>query len=250
MFWKCFLIAMMLVANGQLWAADADPQAASQLRKIGDLNFSKSVPLEMSSIALGEDGTVYVVSVQTNGQQELLRISNKASADQLIIYRGHPYILDKQRRLYSFEPSLARQFQSRLPYIAKRLVTRSPLAFGTGVGFLALALFDQTFTGIVVSPTFALTQAFVSGVLAFYGLDAGRTMFITRATEIQAGTNFFTHLIAKGVREVTEHPHRDDYIVALDVKGGKIKNEALSILSAGGTGSADCVTYLKKLINR
>jgi hypothetical protein len=165
----------------------------------------------------------------------------------LIMYRGWPYILDRRGRLYAFDVSWKTDFRNKLPYIAMRSLRTIPLAVGAGVGVYGLAMLDQTFTGVISIEAFRPSQAFWSGFMGFYGLDLAYTVFLKSHRAIGWGGNFFTTLVAKGVTEVKPDQNYDDYQVISRRGRGRVENRFLSHLAPAYAGHSSCVEYLTKM---
>jgi hypothetical protein len=182
-----------------------------------------------------------------NGENNLLRISRRGAVEELVMYRGWPYILDRRGRFYAFDISWKTNFKNKLPYMAMRSVKTIPYAIASGIGVYGLALLDQTFTGIITSATFNSSEAFLAGFLKYYGLDTAHTLFFKSHRKINRGTNFFTTLVAKGVSQIQEDKDYDDYRVT--IKRGRSASEVrfLSHLAPTYAGHSTCIEYLTRM---
>lgn len=256
MFKRIILVAVALSCSLQALAdppesinQDSNSSERTQLpMKIGNVNIIRGNLVHRSGIVLDDQGTAYILSILSNQESNLLRISQRHAVKELIMYRGWPYILDKRGRLYAFDVSWKTSFKNKIPYIALRSIRTLPLAIGIGIGSYGLALMDATFTGILSIDAFQTSNAFWSAFMLYYGLDIAHTVFLTSHRTINRGGNFFTELLEKGVTSAVADPSFDDFIISAKRFGSshaQVRN--LSHLAPDYAGQSSCLEYLTKM---
>lgn len=215
--------------------------------KIGDVNVVQGQAIQRSGVVLGDDDTAYLLSMLSNGENHLMRISRRGAVAKLVLFRGWPYILDKHGRIYSLDISWKTVFRSKLPYITMRSLKTLPIALGIGGAIYGIALLDQTMTGIIATDNFHASDAFWGSVITFYGLDIGYTTFVRTQRDSGDGGNFFKEVIAKGVTEFTEDPRLADYRIVAKQAPVQTQVRYLSKLAPNYSGTSSCIEYLTKM---
>lgn len=241
----------LILFSMNIWAADPPPtsdKVNQEGRYLGDVKIVRALMTQSIGIALGDDGTVYIVSTDGKNGPSHFRISRPGVAKELLMYKGWPYILDKRGNLYALSSSLATTLNNKLPYITIRFFKTIPIAFAAGVGTYAIGLIDNTFFGLVMGgANFSAASAFFGGVLGFYGIDISRTIFLKSQRAIGRGGNFFTQIVARNVQQITPNDLYDDYTIETYEWPKKTKQHNLSQLIPGSVAGKTCVDYLTRL---
>lgn len=217
--------------------------------RIGEVNVVAGNVLHRVGVVLDDQGTVYLLSVLSNGDSNLLRISRTGVAKELIMFRGWPYILDKRGRVWAFNPSWGTDLRNKIPYIALRSVRTLPVAGAIGIASFGVALIDQTLFGILPFQNFTGWSAFFSGVTAFYGIDVAHTIFFMSPRTVGTGGNYFTERIASGVKEVKRDPQFRDFQLVLAKGWPRAKRSVmrLSEVSPEYASRSSCLEYLTRM---
>jgi hypothetical protein len=214
---------------------------------VGDVNLVQGNLVQRSGVVLDDAGTVYLLSVLANGENELLRISRENAVKQLILYRGWPYIVDTKGRLFSLDVSWQQALRQKLPYIFMRMIKTLPLAAAAGAGSWALTMFDQNFTGFISMSAFQQPSvAFLSGIMLYYGLDLTRTVFFKKPRAIGEGGNYFTQKLGEGVVNIEEDQNYDDYVVTFKKKRKRKADQFLSLM-APAIADSRCIEALIRM---
>lgn len=244
-----------------------EPNFADPILKLGDQIVETGIPIYRVVVALMKEensdkpGTVHLLATTgKNREGYFYRISKANDVKRLIEYNGVYYILDKKDNLYALNPSFATTIINKLPFVWKSFYRNGLAALGVGIVGYVAALTDQTFFGTFTGPEFYKTAMIGGGMLAYYSLYVGHTLFFRSLQTVSDGGNFFTKLIAKDVESITqilpgevETSSKGDYEVEIRTGPFKRKRQVLSLLAITPnvlTLDNNCTEYLTKITFR
>jgi hypothetical protein len=251
--WTKVTLAVLLLQSMVAWPAEKIPDKKQAPVKVGPVTLVDRHISIQSGFVLDSEGTVHLLTLISNGEKQLLRVSRQGAVEQLLIAsNGWPYILTKKGKIFAFDKSWKTRFKIKAPYAFSRVIWRFPYALSSGLGlYLLNFLLESAPLPDTTSHLGRAINLISVGAILYYGYDISRSFLSHSRTTFGTGGNFFTHQIASNVDSVTWDEDLSDFRITY--RGKHRWSEApedsfLSQLAPSYTSSDDCAKWLLGLM--